>query len=102
MTRLFISFSGGRTSAMMTQRLLETRSSDQQIVVLFANTGLENEETLRFVDQCDRKLGFIVGMAMLEPFEPFVDLHPRNDPELDVGSACGESCEIYADETDLA
>lgn len=284
MNRLFISFSGGRTSALMTKRLLDARTAGQEIAVLFANTGLENEETLRFVDKCDRLLGFnvvwveavvdpksgsgtthkvvdfltaarngepfeeavkkygipnknfphctretklrpmhsylssigwtkgtyvtavgiradefdrmasnaqkerlwyplieqgirkedvleywsrqpfdlrlrehwgncetcwkksdrklltiakespqafgfmhrmerdfamagagtgprvffrnrrtaadIVGRSMLEPFDPFVDLHPRNDPDLDVGAACGESCEIHADEGD--
>lgn len=57
MKRLFISFSGGRTSAYMTWRLLqETRATD--IVVGFANTGKEDERTLKFVDECDKRLGF--------------------------------------------
>lgn len=52
--RLFISFSGGETSAFMAQWLLTNRAHEyDEIVCLFANTGQENEETLRFVHQCD-------------------------------------------------
>jgi 3'-phosphoadenosine 5'-phosphosulfate sulfotransferase (PAPS reductase)/FAD synthetase len=57
--RLFISFSGGETSALMT-RLLLTRWRDKydEVVVLFANTGQENEQTLEFVKRCDDAFGF--------------------------------------------
>lgn len=58
MTRLFVSFSGGRTSAYMTWRLLRERGADTDIRVLFANSGEEHEETLRFVKRCDEILGF--------------------------------------------
>jgi len=58
---LFISFSGGKTSAYMTKWMLENKKDDyENIVVLFANTGQENEETLRFVDACDKEWGFNV------------------------------------------
>lgn len=60
MGRLSISFSGGRTSAYMTKRLLDLASPSDEIVVQFANTGQEHEETLRFVDRCDREFGFNV------------------------------------------
>jgi hypothetical protein len=57
--RLFCSFSGGETSALMTRLLLTRwRSKYDEIVVLFANTGEENEETLQFVNECDLRLGF--------------------------------------------
>jgi 3'-phosphoadenosine 5'-phosphosulfate sulfotransferase (PAPS reductase)/FAD synthetase len=58
-SRLFISFSGGETSALMT-RLLLTRWRDRydEVVVLFANTGQENEQTLEFVKHCDDAFGF--------------------------------------------
>lgn len=57
--RLFISFSGGETSGLMT-RLLLTRWRDRydEIVVGFANTGEENEETLEFVRLCDLNFDF--------------------------------------------
>lgn len=52
--RLFISFSGGRSSAVMLRQCLKRYSFTHEIVILFANTGCEAEETLRFVDAVDR------------------------------------------------
>jgi 3'-phosphoadenosine 5'-phosphosulfate sulfotransferase (PAPS reductase)/FAD synthetase len=50
--RLFISFSGGKTSAYMTVRLLtQHRHEWDEVVVLFANTGEEHEKTLRYVQR---------------------------------------------------
>ena len=58
---LFISFSGGRTSAFMTKWMLDNVQDDyDKIIVVFANTGQENEETLRFVNQCDKQWGLSV------------------------------------------
>lgn len=54
--RLSISFSGGRTSALMTKLLLDEFKGRRHIEITFANTGLEHEETLKFVDQCDREM----------------------------------------------
>ena len=57
--KLFVSFSGGETSALMTRLLLTRwRGRWDEVAVVFANTGQENEETLEFVDQCDRAFGF--------------------------------------------
>jgi len=57
--RLICSFSGGRTSAYMTWRVLqEWRDQYDEITVLFANTGLEHEKTLEFVHNCDKHFGF--------------------------------------------
>jgi hypothetical protein len=58
MDRLFISFSGGETSGMMTH-LLHTvwRGRYSEVVIVFANTGQENEETLEFVRDFDRHFG---------------------------------------------
>ncbi len=51
-----ISFSGGRTSAYMLRRVLDANSGlPEQCVVCFANTGKEEEETLRFVRECERQ-----------------------------------------------
>jgi 3'-phosphoadenosine 5'-phosphosulfate sulfotransferase (PAPS reductase)/FAD synthetase len=56
---LVVSFSGGETSALMTRLLLtKWRSRYNEVVVLFANTGQENEETLEFVRDCDKAFGF--------------------------------------------
>lgn len=58
--RLFISFSGGETSAFMAHLCLTEeaiRSQYDAVRVVFANTGEENEETLDFVDRCDRHFG---------------------------------------------
>ena len=58
MKPLVISFSGGRTSAYMTVKLLEKYKGKRDIHVVFANTGKEREETLLFVHQCDVSFGF--------------------------------------------
>ena len=49
-----ISFSGGRTSAYMLYRVLEAHqmSLPEDAVVCFANTGKEDEETLKFIHNC--------------------------------------------------
>jgi 3'-phosphoadenosine 5'-phosphosulfate sulfotransferase (PAPS reductase)/FAD synthetase len=49
-----ISFSGGRTSAYMLYHILQAHGGKlpENVVVAFANTGKEREETLRFVHEC--------------------------------------------------
>lgn len=49
-----ISFSGGRTSAYMLYKVLEAHgmSLPEDCVVCFANTGKEDEATLKFVNDC--------------------------------------------------
>jgi 3'-phosphoadenosine 5'-phosphosulfate sulfotransferase (PAPS reductase)/FAD synthetase len=49
-----ISFSGGRTSAYMLYKVLEAHqmSLPEEAIVCFANTGKEDEATLRFVERC--------------------------------------------------
>jgi len=62
--KIAVSFSGGRTSAYMTQRILREYKETHEIVVTFANTGLEHEKTLEFVHNCDKHMGF--GTVWLE------------------------------------
>jgi hypothetical protein len=62
---LLISFSGGETSAYMTLWCLENISRRyDRVIVVFANTGQENEETLEFVDRFDKTFG--IGVVWLE------------------------------------
>ena len=52
--RLAISFSGGRSSAVMLHLCLQKYKDTHDILITFANTGCEHEETLRFVDAVDK------------------------------------------------
>jgi hypothetical protein len=54
---LLISFSGGETSAYMAQWLKYHAHEHgfDNLVFVFANTGLENEQTLNFAKRCDDK-----------------------------------------------
>lgn len=58
--KILISFSGGRTSAFMCWFMLNSwKERDKyEMVVVFANTGKERQETLDFVRSCDRYFGF--------------------------------------------
>ena len=58
---LVCTFSGGRTSAFMGQFLNNyDKYRDYDKVFLFANTGKEKEETLEFINQCDKQWGLNV------------------------------------------
>jgi len=53
---LVCTFSGGRTSAFMGLFLKEhPKYKNFDKVFIFANTGKEKEETLRFIDKCDKE-----------------------------------------------
>ena len=49
---LAVSFSGGRTSAFMSHKLIE--SGKYNLHFVFMNTGCEHERTLWFVNECDK------------------------------------------------
>jgi 3'-phosphoadenosine 5'-phosphosulfate sulfotransferase (PAPS reductase)/FAD synthetase len=58
-----LSFSGGRTSAYMLWRVLQSNTAEdiaKWLIVCFANTGKEDEATLRFVDRCSREWGLTI------------------------------------------
>ena len=61
-----ISFSGGRTSAFMLYQIIQAWGGalPDDVVVAFANTGKEREETLRFVHECGSRWG--VNIVWLE------------------------------------
>jgi len=64
-----ISFSGGRTSAYMLWRVLEANGGlPAEAIVCFANTGKEDEATLRFVQDCSEKWN--VPITWIEYEEP--------------------------------
>lgn len=54
-----ISFSGGRTSAYMLYQIIQAHGGTlpDDVIVAFANTGKEREETLRFVHECGSRWG---------------------------------------------
>lgn len=53
-----LAFRGGLTSAYMTRWCLDHLSDQYEIIVVFANIGKEREETLQFVNECDRRWNF--------------------------------------------
>jgi len=79
--KVSVSFSGGRTSAYMAYLIKKNWSESHDLSFVFANTGKENEETLVFVDRCDREFG--LGVIWLEatidaPFYKVVDFASAN------------------------
>jgi len=51
---IIVAFSGGRTSAYMSKWLIDNMSHLYNLHFVYANTGLEHEKTLEFVDKCDK------------------------------------------------
>lgn len=60
-----INFSGGRTSAYMTKRLID---ENKDYLVTFQNTGKELPQTLDFVNECDKRWN--LGIVWLEYRRP--------------------------------
>ncbi len=58
--RINISFSGGQTSGKMCHQIVKQFGDTHEIVITFANTGQEAEETLQFVHQCETHFGWNV------------------------------------------
>jgi len=67
-----ISFSGGRTSAYMLWRVLQSNGGlPSDAVVCFANTGKEDEATLRFVRDCGEHWGVHINWIEYTPEKPY-------------------------------
>lgn len=67
-----ISFSGGRTSALMLFLILMAHGGTLPlgVHVMFANTGREREETLRFVHECSVRWGVRIIWVEWRPTPP--------------------------------
>jgi len=67
-----IAFSGGRTSAYMLWRVLQSNNGlPEDAVVCFANTGKEDESTLQFVHDCEKNWNVPIVWLEYQPEEPF-------------------------------
>lgn len=91
-SNLLIENSGGRSSAFMTETLLRDYHSKYNMIVCFANTGQEYEQTLVFVKQCfDRwESLYNAECVWVEPLatEKGIGTHHR---VVDFDSACRDS-----------
>lgn len=66
-----ISFSGGRTSAYMLWRVLQSNNGlPGEAMVCFANTGKEDEATLRFVRECQEQWSIKINWIEFRPQAP--------------------------------
>ena len=65
MKNILITFSGGRTSALMCRIIQDLpKYKNFNKLFVFANTGKEKEETLKFIDRCDKE--FNLNLVWLE------------------------------------
>lgn len=91
--KLRISFSGGRTSAFMTKWMLNNLQDQYEMIVCFANTGKEREETLQFVDRCDKEFGFNVKWIEAVPDIKYIETPTFKIVDFDSASRNGEPFE---------
>jgi hypothetical protein len=61
--KIVVSISGGETSCYMA-KIVKDNYLDCEIVYIFANTGQEREETLVFLNECDKQFG--LGVVWVE------------------------------------
>lgn len=63
-----ISFSGGRTSAYLLWRVLQSNSGiPDDATVIFCNTGKEDEATLNFIEKCSKNWGLNIVWLEYDP-----------------------------------
>ena len=67
-----ISFSGGRTSAYLLWRVLQSNNGlPNDAIVCFANTGKEEEATLQFVRDCENNWGVPIHWLEYQAEKPY-------------------------------
>lgn len=66
--KLLVTFSGGETSAFMGQYLNKEMQNEYEMLFVFANTGMESNETLDFVNKCEQKFGINVNWIEAKVF----------------------------------
>lgn len=104
---LFISFSGGRTSAFMSRLIQEhAKYKDYNKLFIYANTGKEKEETLEFVDKCDKEFDLNLvwveakvvhekNKGTLYTITNFKNAKRKGEPFLDVVKKYGLPSKLY-------
>lgn len=55
-----VMFSGGRTSGVLAKHIKSNPEKYKNVIYVFLNTGKEVENTLKFVDKCDKEWGLNV------------------------------------------
>jgi len=112
-TPAYISFSGGRTSAYMLYQILEEYNfkMPDDLHILFANTGKEMEETLKFVREIERQWPVrirwleyyrVPGAPIIRPGTehykyPEVGCHGVREVDYNTASRKGEPYEAFID-----
>lgn len=96
---IVVCFSGGRTSAFMCWWLKTYMGHLYDFVFVYANTGLEHEKTLEFVDKCDKY--FNLNLIWVEAVINKEHGKGTDYTIVDYKSACRdnrlfkEMCEVY-------
>lgn len=69
-----ISVSGGRSSMMLAKILSDNGVIDKNTLIAFANTGLEHEETLIFIDRCSKEFNLNIVWLEYRKVYPFFEV----------------------------
>jgi len=96
---IIVAFSGGRTSAFMSWWLITYMSHLYNLHFVYANTGLEHEKTLEFVDKCDKY--FNLNLTWVEAVINPIPMKGTGYTIVDYKTACRdnrlfkEMCSVY-------
>lgn len=95
-----ISFSGGRTSGYMLWRILQAHNGKlpEDVYVMFANTGKEDDATLEFVHEIERRWSVPIIWVEYRARESMDDLKQHAIVTFETASRDGEPFEAIIDE----